>query len=122
MIRLKGWQFATPLEISSPKGCYFYHTMDVPGASGTVTHRGDWDLRGRYDDYLHGVDVAGKSVLDLGTATGWISFEVERRGATEVVGVDMADDVPSQHVPYAFLERGASEGSPGREPMQSASP
>jgi hypothetical protein len=109
MIALKGWQFATPQEVSSAQDCYFYHTMDIPSASGMVTHRGDWDLRGRYNDYLHGVHVTGKSVVDVGTATGWISFEVERHGATEVVGVDMADDVPSQYVPYALLERRASQ-------------
>ena len=78
--------------------------MDVPWGGETVTLRGDWDLRGRYDDYLYGVDVRGKSVLDVGTATGWISFEVERHGAAEVVGLDMASDVRPQYVPYSFLK------------------
>jgi hypothetical protein len=45
----------------------------------------------------------GKSVLDVGAASGWISFEAERHGAAEVVGLDMANDVPPQYVPYAFL-------------------
>jgi SAM-dependent methyltransferase len=92
------------MDVELPEAWHFYHTMDVPSPDGIVTHHGQWDLRGRYDDYLYGIDVKGKSVLDIGTASGWISFEVERRGAAEVVGLDRADDVHRQLVPYAFLD------------------
>lgn len=34
-------------------------------------------------------DLSGMSVLDLGAADGWFSFECERRGADRVVAVDM---------------------------------
>jgi hypothetical protein len=102
LIKLKGWQFAAPVEVASAEECRFYHTMDVPSAKGIITHHGAWDLRGRYDDYLYGADVRGKSVLDVGTANGWISFEVERHGAAEIVGLDMADDVQPQYVPHVF--------------------
>jgi tRNA (mo5U34)-methyltransferase len=34
------------------------------------------------------VDLTGQSVLDLGAADGWFSFEAERRGAAYVVAVD----------------------------------
>jgi tRNA (mo5U34)-methyltransferase len=33
----------------------------------------------------------GKSVLDIGTCNGGFAFELERRGATRVVGVDIVD-------------------------------
>src|SRR5207248_110450 len=37
-------------------------------------------------------DVAGKSVLDIGTCNGAVCFEMERRGASRTVGVDIYDD------------------------------
>ena len=39
-----------------------------------VVH-GQWDLLGKFEEYVGGVEVAGKSVLDVGTATGFLSFE-----------------------------------------------
>jgi hypothetical protein len=59
--------------------CHFYHAMDLPGI-GPVD--GDWDLRGRFDQYVGNVDLQGKTVLDVGTASGFLSFEAEKRGAT----------------------------------------
>jgi SAM-dependent methyltransferase len=58
--------------------------MDLPEI-GTV--KGQWDLRGRIDDYLAGVPVAGRRVLDVGTASGFLSFEMEKQGA-DVVSFD----------------------------------
>src|SRR5438309_1427223 len=43
--------------------CVWYHVMDVPGVGITD---GPWDLRGKFSDYIGGVPVAGKSVLDIG--------------------------------------------------------
>jgi O-methyltransferase len=63
----------------------FYHTMDLPGR-GLVT--GPWDLRGRLDKYLGRVDYAGSTVLEIGPASGCLTYEMERRGAT-VVAVDL---------------------------------
>lgn len=58
--------------------CYFYHSMDIPGI-GSV--RGEWDLRGRFDEYTGHVPMAGKTVLDVGAASGFLSMEAEQRGA-----------------------------------------
>jgi len=58
-------------------GCEFYHTVDLP--SGTV--RGQWDLRGAADAYLGNLDLAGKSVLEIGPASGFLSFHMEKAGA-----------------------------------------
>ncbi|MFE4016199.1 class I SAM-dependent methyltransferase [Streptomyces sp. NPDC059101] len=38
-------------------------------------------------------DVRGKSVLDLASGTGFYSREFRRRGATEVLGVDIAGEM-----------------------------
>ena len=57
--------FATPMAVVSD--CVFYHSMDLP-ISGS--REGHWDLRGRFDDYISRISVDGKSVLDVGTASG----------------------------------------------------
>jgi len=77
--------------------CLFYHTMDLPGF-GVV--RGQWDLRGRFDDYISGVPLQGKSVIDIGTATGFLSFEAEKCGAARVVSFDMADARQQMFIPF----------------------
>jgi SAM-dependent methyltransferase len=80
--------FASPRHIDNLDDCVFYHTMDVPGFGVVHAH---WDLRERFDDYIGGVEVTGKSVLDVGTATGFLSFEAEKKGASRVTSFDMSD-------------------------------
>lgn len=66
---------------------FWYHTIDL--GDGTAT-RGAWDLRG----VAHRIpwpDVRGKRCLDVGTFDGWYAFELEARGAAEVVAVDLDD-------------------------------
>lgn len=89
--------FAPPRLIERLDDCFFYHTMDLPGFGLVHAH---WDLRGRFDDYIGGVSVEGKSVLDIGTATGFLSFEAERRGATRVVSFDMSDVRQQTFLPF----------------------
>src|SRR3981081_1232666 len=79
---------AEPRRIESPANCFFYHTMDLPGF-GEV--RGHWDLRGRFNEYIGGVDLTAKSVIDVGAATGFLSFEAEKNGAARVLSFDIAD-------------------------------
>lgn len=61
--------------------------MDLPG-HGVV--EGAWDLRETADAYIGHFDPTGKRVLEIGTASGFVSFHMERRGAREVVGYDLA--------------------------------
>lgn len=58
--------------------CRWYHSMDLPDLGEVV---GDWDLRGRFDEYVGEVDLSGKTVLDVGAASGFLTFEAEKRGA-----------------------------------------
>lgn len=90
-------QYAEPWKVESLEACDFYHTMELPGI-GLVD--GTWDLRDVIADYLGGIDVSGKRVLDVGAASGYLSFELERRGA-EVVSFDMAEALEYDFVPYA---------------------
>lgn len=89
--------FVEPRHVESPEQCDFYHTMELP-TLGVV--KGHWDLRGRFDDYVSDAKVSGRSVLDIGTATGFLSFEAERRGASRVVSHDMGDVCEQTFVPF----------------------
>ncbi|HEX4631468.1 MAG TPA: class I SAM-dependent methyltransferase [Chthoniobacterales bacterium] len=77
--------------------CFFYHAMELPGFGLIPAH---WDLRGRFPDYVGGVDVAGKSVLDVGTATGFLSFEAEKHGASRVLSFDQLDGADQRFLPF----------------------
>lgn len=89
--------YAAPLHVEGVTDCWFYHTIDLPGL-GTVA--ADWDLRGGVDDYLGRVPLAGKRVLELGTASGFLAFEMEKRGA-EVVAFDLAPGLIPDFLPLA---------------------
>lgn len=80
--------------------CDFYHTVDLPG-HGEV--RGQWDLRGREAEYLGGVPLAGRSVLEIGPASGHLSFWMEAQGA-DVTAFDLGEDRPWDFVPFAGLD------------------
>ena len=81
----------------------WYHTIDVaPG----VTTPGWFDLRHAVDD-LPWPDVEGKRCLDIGTFDGFYAFELERRGAREVVAVDIEDHEAWDWPPDARAGTGA---------------
>ena len=88
--------FAPPCDDVKLEDCDFYHTVEVPGY-GVI--RGFWDLRGRVDEYLGNYDFGGKRVLEIGPASGFLTFEMERRGA-EVVALEVPDDPGWDFVPF----------------------
>ena len=79
--------FAEPSVVDDIGDCLFYHTMDIPGV-GTV--EGCFDLRNSADEYLGGVGLNGKRALEVGPASGFLTFYMERKGA-EVVAVDVSE-------------------------------
>ena len=89
--------YAEPRTVTDLEDCYFYHSMELPGY-GLV--EGPWDLRGGVDDYLGGVDLRDKRVLEVGTASGFLCFTMEGRGA-DVVAYDLSDKQSWDVVPYA---------------------
>lgn len=91
--------YAAPLEVSSPSECYFYHTTDLPGL-GTI--EGHWDLRGCVDAYLGNYEFSGKRALDVGAASGFLTFAMEERGA-DVVSFDLDDGANWDIVPHYKL-------------------
>jgi tRNA (mo5U34)-methyltransferase len=66
----------------------WYQTMRLPG--GVVTP-GLYDTLGELDRVPLPKSLAGKRCLDIGTANGFWAFEMERRGASEVVAIDVDD-------------------------------
>jgi tRNA (mo5U34)-methyltransferase len=63
----------------------WYHSIEL--APGVVTP-GWFDLR-RVVDRMPWPEVRGKRCLDVGTYDGFLAFELERRGAAEVVALDI---------------------------------
>lgn len=94
----EGPLYAKPRHVKDIANCFFYHTVELPAFG---TQEGGWDLRGRYMDYIGHVDLRGKRVLDVGTATGFLSFEAERHGASEVVSFDLDTAERQTLLPFA---------------------
>jgi Methyltransferase domain len=89
--------YAEPRVVTDPAECYFYHSLELPG-HGLI--EGEWDLRGGERAYLGGVDLAGKSVLEIGTASGHLCAYMEGDGA-DVVSYDLSPEHSLDVVPYA---------------------
>jgi tRNA (mo5U34)-methyltransferase len=64
----------------------WYHTLEL--ADGVVTE-GMFDHRAAVDRYLVPDDLSGMRCLDVGTMDGFWAFEMERRGAREVLATDV---------------------------------
>ena len=80
--------YASPPSDTPPLAdCGFYQSIELPGLG---LQRGQWDLRPGIDAYLGPTDFGGLRVLEIGTANGFVCFELERRGA-EVVAVDLPE-------------------------------
>lgn len=71
--------YEKPRSINDINECYFYHTMELPGIG---LMKGQWDLRKGIDSYIGNIQVKGKTFFDIGTANGFVCFEMEKRGAS----------------------------------------
>ena len=80
---------------------YWYHCIDI--GQGVVTD-GDFDMSEYLPCYHFPDDMHGLNVLDVGRASGYFSFEFERRGA-RVVSTEIA----------SFLDWDFVGGPPERE-------
>jgi tRNA (mo5U34)-methyltransferase len=64
----------------------WYHTIEL--GNGVVTP-GMFDHRPAVDSYMLPSDLSGMRGLDVGTMDGFWAFEMERRGAAEVIATDL---------------------------------
>ena len=80
----------------------WYHTVEL--APGVVTD-GLFDLRGVVERYGLPRRLDGMRVLDIGSFDGFWAFEMERRGAAEVVALDLDDEAQLDWPPRRRPER-----------------
>jgi SAM-dependent methyltransferase len=89
----------------------WYHTLEL--APGVVTE-GMFDLRGVVDRYRLPERLDGLRVLEVGTWDGFWAFEIERRGAAEVISIDLDDerdlDWPAARRPETFPDKLRGDG------------
>jgi tRNA (mo5U34)-methyltransferase len=89
----------------------WYHSLEL--APGVVTD-GMFDLRPFVDRYGLPDRLDGQRVLDVGTWDGFWAFELERRGAAEVVALDLDDerelDWPPRRRPSVWPGRARGDG------------
>jgi len=81
--------------------CYWYHGYDFTRSVPQIEP--DYYLEHDLHHFLLPEDMAGKSFLDIGTASGFFSFEMEKRGAVDVVSFDLAPDEEPDQIPYHHL-------------------
>src|ERR1700722_19381468 len=105
--------YSSPRTVKPEDERHPYHAMDIPGYGPVLNPL--WDLRGSESDYLGHVTLAGKRVLEIGPATGYLSFYMESQGA-EVVSVELSPDVSWDVVPDpdTNLDRGSQRREAGR--------
>ena len=80
--------------------CYFYHSVLLPDGSFV---KGPWDLIDNESEYLGGIDLAGRSVLEYGPASGWLTVWMTQQGA-EVVIIDIGWDLSTDLIPLATFD------------------
>ena len=101
--------YEQPRHVVSLDECNFYHTTDIPGAG---VAEGQWDLRDGFEEYLGNYDFSGQRVLEIGPATGFLTFQIEKT-ARDIVAVELPMDRDFWNsVPYEELglARGKPEG------------
>jgi tRNA (mo5U34)-methyltransferase len=70
----------------------WYHTIELPGG---ITTPGIFDTVSAARRSLLPGDLTGKRCLDVATSNGFWAFEMERRGAAEVLAIDIGDQEES---------------------------
>lgn len=94
--------------LAQAKELGWYHTLELPGHTTT----GIFDMRQYVGDYGLPDSLEGKRVLEIGTWDGFWAFELEKRGAAEVIAIDLDDEEaldwpPRRRTPNPDLVRGA---------------
>jgi len=82
--------------------CYFYHSVTLPAGEQI----GQWDLRRNTAAYLGGLTFQGRSVLEIGPASGFLSFYLEQQGAS-VTCIEPTLDRLWDAVPFAGADLAA---------------
>src|SRR5205085_3260415 len=71
----------------------WFHNLDLYGVRTAPAHfLGDFPVT-KWKRFAHVLpqDLTGKSVLDIGCNAGFYAFEMKKRSASRVVGIDFSD-------------------------------
>jgi tRNA (mo5U34)-methyltransferase len=88
MVDTGGIGAAPAQTIAEMNALRWYHTIELPG--GLITP-GEYDTRRALAKVAFPTRLDGLRCLDVGTHDGFWAFEMERRGASEVVAIDLDD-------------------------------
>ena len=94
--------------VKIPKNCKFYHVQEIQGLDKPT--KGPFDLRKNVYQLLGDCDYKNKSVLELGPASGFITFFLENLGA-KVSCIDLSikkdewDTIPHVNVNWKKKQR-----------------
>lgn len=89
-------RFEAPWHDALNSRCYWYHSMQFPDGEAV---QGSWQIDD-FHQYIGSYNLQGKTVLDVGTASGFLAFNAEKHGA-QVTGLDAASTVEFRHMPFA---------------------
>jgi len=99
----------TPWPLPRKEDCNFYHTITYPEGDSI---EGQWDLRGLFSQYIGDYPICGKTLLDVGTAGGFLALEAEKAGAI-VTALDARNPWDLERIPFGQslynLDRRASD-------------
>ncbi len=94
----------------TPDDCDFYHSLSLPDGRA---FKGAWDLRGHERDYLGGLDFSGKSVIEYGPASGYLTRTMAQAGAAVTV-FDLPFGSGPEIMPFPGVELEVVRGSGAR--------
>jgi SAM-dependent methyltransferase len=104
-MKMEPIEYAKPLKVADISECYFYHKLDLPELDKVDCA---WDLRECIGPYLGNYDFKGKRVLDVGAASGYLTFSMEKQGA-DVVSFDMESGAQWDVVPQRDFRKNPEE-------------
>lgn len=85
--------------MNSPADPLYYQTIELPDG----LHEGQWDCRKVVDQYLGHCSFAGKTVLEVGPANGFLTFAMEARGA-HVTCIELGEKGGWDFVPGPLID------------------
>jgi tRNA (mo5U34)-methyltransferase len=72
----------------TPQEIRWFHSIELAPGVHTVSADATAQLRKREQAMLDGIELKGKSVLDIGAWDGYFTFAAKRRGAKRVMALD----------------------------------
>ncbi len=109
-------QLDRPALVELSRKMHYYHVLDFGGGAETD---GEFDLRPELAKYRFPEEMHGQRVLDIGRASGFFSFEFERRGAA-VVSTDLPSLLDKDYVGDEWTRAVMSERRGGADGEQRA--